>query len=278
MNFTSDYREAILNSSNEKHFNSSFKFLNNQNGLRRNKIHTFIAPTHSGKSTFFRSILTDVLNNNPESKIVIYLSEDDRNSFLVDLARSSIKDDDINNRLKIFYEMDSKLTHYKSDDLFKNLKEICDEFNPDVFIFDNITTSLAYMDISTREQGFICQRLKKFTEHYGCATIIFAHTGANVFQGGLVDVNNVRGSKHISNISHFMYAIQQISYFSRSMQADRKTTVLIVKKHRGASVDYNIFSFNYDSKTSCYSQDMAINFEDFKAIFDKRNKLWTSLK
>jgi KaiC/GvpD/RAD55 family RecA-like ATPase len=266
-------RETLLDLAKEKHFDSGFHFLNAHNGLRREKVHTFIAPAGSGKSTFFRTILGDILNRNPEAKIAIYLSEDEKASFLIDLAKSSIKDSDINNRIKIFYELDQKELANDQEVFFKNLNDLCKDFRPDVFILDNLTTLPAYLDKKTEVQGNICMRLKKFTQFFNCSTIVFAHTGSNLQKGSLTDPNDIRGSKHMANLSHFFYTIQQISFFNPEANADQKVTMLMIHKHRGVDLTGHIFAFRYDSKTGMYSYDERINFEQFKRLFDKRHKL-----
>ena len=84
--YTEEEQDKYKAENEESHFKSNFGFLNSHNGLRRKKMHLFIAPTGVGKSTFIRSLVRDVIFHNPGKKVFVWLSEETTKEFKVQMS------------------------------------------------------------------------------------------------------------------------------------------------------------------------------------------------
>jgi KaiC/GvpD/RAD55 family RecA-like ATPase len=264
--------EALNEVSKEKHFNTEFRFLSAHNGLRREKLHVFAAPSSSGKSTMAKTILYDFLINNPDDKVGVFLTEESEQEFKIDLAKTGLEEAQLDRTFVTSEEDQGNVRN--ADDLMRSIHVFMDEVKPDVLILDNITTSAAYQDIPTAAQGAIVKRLKMCARHHNSALLVFAHTNAEAsnMKMRLLEPNDVRGSKHIVNHAHFFYCLQQIHCKTATGLSNTYSFVRI-HKHRGQVVEMKMFMFKFDREKLVYSSDCFINFDDLKQVFERREGL-----
>jgi energy-coupling factor transporter ATP-binding protein EcfA2 len=257
----------------EKHFTSKYFFLNSHNGLRRGKLHMFLAPSGSGKTTLTKSLLIDFLRNNPEKKVALYLTEETTEEFKLELSRAETNQEF--KRLFIFSEEDDDTPHITSPKEMLNVLEgFMSEVKPDIIIIDNLTTSAVYDDLKPAHQGLLVKRIKQGVRSHNVAGVVFAHTGGEVDNSKkmLLRPNDVRGSKHIVMESHFLYVVQKVDCTGATGMAVSYTFIKM-HKHRGQDVDFKLFSFKYNKKEMIYESDCMMDFEHLKNLFDKRDTL-----
>lgn len=243
-------------------FRSEFNFFKSHNGLRENKMHLVIAPTSAGKSTFVRSVLTDLLFRNKDKKILLWLTEETRDEFITEFA-STVPEHEVLSNLRIVSEMN---TSYDLEEIKNTIEQSIDLHEIDLLIIDNITTSKFYLDKTTREQSEVASWYKWLSTK--TATLLIAHSNGNEFNNRLLDENDIRGSKTITNIAQFLYVIQPIRIGSKLVQ------YVNIIKHRGINLRKGrFFKLHYEPELKAFDYDEVVNFEDVKEMFQLRNQL-----
>lgn len=261
--FTNEEQSEFEASIKEKHFSSKFGFVNAHNGFRRGCMHLIVAGTGGGKSTLTRSLIRDIIfNKENDCTVALWLSEETVLEYKALFSMNATSHEKLLNTF----------THSEQDD-----KE-CSELkffewmhfhSPDILIMDNITTSQFYMDKRPEAQAKFAIKLKESLKINKTAGIIIAHADSQQThqKGGLLDVNNIRGSKTICNLTEFAYVIQTFT-----TAASRLTTIRVAKS-RSQEVVHDLYFLNYDKITKSYLGDSPVEFKKFKEVFDARNKL-----
>lgn len=262
--FSLDQQEEYLKLNEKIEFKSKLGFLNSHNGLRRNKTHLFLAPTGVGKSTFVRTLVRDVIFNNKDSKVFIWLTEETVEEFKSQLSYG-LPSHEILNNIEIASEQESEL---EESTLKLWLEDYISMTEPDVVICDNITTSKLYAEKRVSEQSKIAHWFKRLA-NYGNALFLIAHTGAEVRenQSRLIDENDIRGSKAITTLVEFMYILQPI-WINQTLNQFLK-----IKKHRGQDLMHGLYRLNYKKDLKAFQNDVSVDFDKFKEAFSQRNKL-----
>jgi hypothetical protein len=99
--------------------------------------------------------------------------------------------------------------------------------------------------------------------------VLIAHTGAQVTENmrRMIDQNDIRGSKTITNITQFTYLLQTFYILNK------RIPTLRTQKHRGQLVEENYFQLFFNKETFIFTKDRTIDFEEFKRLFKSRNVL-----
>jgi ABC-type Mn2+/Zn2+ transport system ATPase subunit len=261
--FTEKEQEDYNASLREIHFHSKLGFLNAHNGFRKGSLHMVIGTTGGGKSTLTRTILRDLIfnkENNPQ--VCIWLSEETLDDYKKQLAFGMPSHERL---LKTEAISELEIDHVSKLTFMEWL-----EFNkPDICIFDNITTSKLYMDKRPHEQAEFATMIKTISKKLNIAMVMIAHTDAGVSdsQKGLINLNQIRGSKTICNLVEFAYVLQRFElgniYFP---------TVRIVKS-RSQELVHSLYHLKYDPRLRAFSEDRPLEFKEFKEVYGKRNRL-----
>lgn len=249
-------------------FQSHYAFLTNHNSYRPRAIHTFMGESHGGKSTLVRSLVLDVCLNDPPTPILVWLSEETVYEFLAELYRCNIDKNKLKH-LHVYSELDYKKGFQSVNEVFIEIKRICFEHDIELIFIDNLTTSFIYMDRQVKEQSIVSKELKKLANDTDCPIALMVHTGAAVNNGmsRLIEMNDIRGSKTIVNLSNFFYIMQSFH------DENKITSTIRITKHRGQEVAHKFYKLNYSSQARLYAVDEMLTFEEFKEIFKKRNLL-----
>jgi len=247
---------------------TGIKLFANHNGLRKNKFHLLIAPTGVGKSTFVRTVLIDFIENNPEMKVLLWLTEETREDF-EDEFSFGINERVMSNLDNLSVISEQSMTIGESgDDVRKYVSEIVDHYDYDLIIMDNITTSKLYLGATPKEQEYSASWLKSLCKN-DLALLGIAHTGGGVTENGskLLDENDIRGNKTLPNLVEFLYILQPFFVGNRLYQ------FLITKKHRGQKIHSKYIGIKYDKETSTFKESAYVDFEELKRAFKQRNQL-----
>ena len=269
-----EYLDILKGQMETRHVSSAFGFLNAHNGLRKGKLHVMMGSSHSGKSTLLRTLVFDALNNNPDKKLMVFLSEETTDDFIREIAVSKYRDKKGLDRLIVHSSFDRK-----KPTTLKEMVFLIKEVNPDIFFFDNITTAAFYEEASVKNQGQMVYILKDLAKELNIPFYIVVHTGATVTDNmrRLVEMNDIRGSKQIVNMAEFFYIAQTFHTESYDGLLRKKIPqirpMIFIKKHRGQDCESRIFYLNYDKEKRIYSSDREMEFSEVKHYFKERNYL-----
>jgi ABC-type iron transport system FetAB ATPase subunit len=246
------------------HFASSLGFLNSHNGFRRGSLHMVIGTAGGGKSTLVRTLIRDFLfqKANMKFNMGLCLSEETVLEYRRQVSYGLPSHEILLNTIAI---SELEQTGWNK----KRFSDWVRTYSPDLLIFDNITTSQFYMDMQAKEQAKFAIELKALTKEVNCATVIIAHTDADITDGieRLIHLNDIRGSKSIVNLVEFGYILQRFEVGSTFFPTVRTV------KHRSQDLIHSLYSLQYDKRTRSFTGDTAINFEKFKELFNERNRL-----
>ncbi len=272
--YTVEYLKLLKEQKQTRDLRTAFALLSAHNGLRKGKLHLFLAPTSGGKSTLGRSLLFDALDNNPDLNVLIYLSEESEDNFLKELADSEYGNQSGLDRLIIYSEIDQG----ESLDSGKLLM-LLEENETDLFILDNITTAHFYQDLTTQAQGKVVNKIKNICVKKNIPVIVMAHTRAEVTDNmtRTIESNDIRGSKTIVNYSEFLYVLQSFSIEQYDnllkKRANKIYSTISIKKSRGEQLSHRLFFLKYDDRKRIYFSDREMEFQEFKNLFKERNHL-----
>jgi KaiC/GvpD/RAD55 family RecA-like ATPase len=250
-------------------FKSSFSFLNCHRSYRPGAMHLLIGVSGGGKSTATRSLMLDVIEENPDKKVLIWLSEESKEDYFTEFAQDEIIDFKVFENMTIISEIDiiKKYGDIKPSDLFKNLEVQIPNY--DIVFLDNITTSNFYAHGNPREQTQVVLKLKGFCSANKKPLVIMAHTAGGVTENNtkILDPNDIRGNKTIVNVSEFLYILQMFQI------GESRCSTIRIQKHRSQNVDNRFYRFVYSSMRRRYTHDVRIQFSEFKKLFKMRDQL-----
>ena len=166
LKFLNDERNTI-------DFKSMFTFLSVHNGWRNGEIHTIMGVAHGGKTTFLRSLLLDVLANNLNKKIGIWLSEEKTSDLKVELSK--IKKMPISYYDRIFCR--SNLEN-NGEDTLNHIRIFLEATKPDILFMDNISTWPLYEGLKPGHQAKIIFQIKELADKLNIPIVIIVHTGS----------------------------------------------------------------------------------------------------
>jgi hypothetical protein len=254
----------------------AFNFTRAHNGLKRTMGHMLMGPTGKGKSTVTRSIIIQAAR---QHRVLIYSTEE------------SFEDTNYNYGQMGFTDIHAKnLFFMHEDDCVDPIAEIYKsaiENSVDFIFFDNVTTSRFYDPVQPLEKSDFFRGLKKIGKDLNTVMFYVAHTDANTRSGQqkLIDNNDVRGYKLISNMCEYTYSVEmyevtldRIVYEGKgftkpkNIKVDEKIAFLRILKTR-YGVENTIFKLSYDSKSRSYLSDTAVPFDDFNTAFKSQNRL-----
>lgn len=265
IDITKQELDVLVEESSELFFDSPYGFLRSHGGFRPGKLHTILGTSGGGKSTLVRSILLSTINAYKNKNFLLWLSEETENDFLTEMHRAKFSEN-LYKPLHLFSEIDNmdyrgKLLFYVREYIIKNKIELV--------IFDNITTSSMYADVTIKQQTEFAKALKQLALQTNAALVIIAHTGAGITENSsrLIDMNDIRGAKTIVNLSEFFYVLQSFQIENHIFPT------ITIRKHRGQEAKSKMFRLKYDPVYRLYTSDAELSFKDFKDAFKRKNTL-----
>ena len=275
----SDIKES-LEKRKKIFFHTELDFLREHNGFRPGYTHAFIAPISVGKSTMIRSVILDIIKCNPTKKILLYLTEESKEDFLVEIAQTASKFGPeqfekfmnlFNERIVIWSESSCELPEgevsgtYPEDKIF----HVINSHQCDIIVMDNITTSEHYISATPASQARIVSRMKKFIKHEQIPLVIVAHTkkGTNL-KNGLYGVDDIRGSGALSLLVEYSYPLFSV------ITPDQIFSILRVEKNRTHNkTTSSFYAMKYHSRMRYYTKSENISVEMFNTHFKNRIKI-----
>lgn len=262
-----DERIRELNKISDTVFNKSkFQMFNAHKGLRPGLLHLLIGMPGGGKSTFRNSVVFDFTEKNPGKKVFIWLSEEKK----IDFEKVVARDPELKNAMRnvyIYSEIEHRF-HGSREAMINNLSEMVIKSDCDLFLFDNITTSRMYGGGPDAQSEF-CMDIKELFDGSKSVCLLFAHTSTHVSQGykSLIDINDIHGSRAVVKLAEYQYILQSFHH------EDTIHTTARIVKHRDQNVKNKMYYFHFDEKKRVYDFDGSMEFEYFKKLYEKQNKL-----
>jgi len=260
---TDDEFLASTKSLNDVTFKSNLKVFMDHDGFRGGEIHTFVGAKGSGKSTWCKTILTELINQ--DKNVFLYVSEEEISKYTNPINRyfrlktkTAGEVEMYLNRIFNVSEMDD-FDMCNEETFFKNLEEMIVECQIDILIFDNFTTSfLSELFISNQSNAL--RRFKQVAIRYNIPIVMFFHTSKNYNQKTL-NGDNVRGSGTAINIGSYNYVMHQ-----NVINNKIKNFIYTEKARYHNKANKSVYEIVYDSDSGLFSRCFDFDMASLKEI------------
>jgi len=262
-------RDAVKKNLYGGKFKSSLKVFKDHNGFIDGELHTFIGTKGSGKSTWSKTIIADLLYQ--EKNVFLCISEERKDKYLSVLNEGMIKvvktDDkleEIMDKLFVYSEMDSPSTN--ENELLVFLEDVIREANIDILIFDNFTTSfMSELPINT--QSKVLRSFKFLADKCNIPVILFFHT-SKLHDSKKLDGDNVRGSGTAINIGSYNYLITQFK------DGSLLRNFIYTEKARYHSLsNKKMYEMVYNDTAGMFTNCSEYYIEDYKELINGGKKI-----
>jgi len=249
-------------------FKSDLKVFSDHNGFRRGELHTIIGTKGSGKSTWSKTILSELAYQ--EKGVLLYISEERKNKYLSSLnnffAFSKLSEETIKRHLEnivVLGELDSKIS--KEELLFSEMRELIIKADLDILIFDNFTTSFL-SELPINDQSRILRRFKFLADDLNIPVVLFFHTG-KLKDTSRLDGDNVRGSATAINIGSYNYIIAQ-----HKDGLDLRNFIFTEKARYHSKANKNMYEITYQPKAGIFTKCVDFYIESFQYLVSGKEK------
>lgn len=236
----------LLNKDNQTQvFPSVYNFLNVHRGLRPGRFHVLVGSTGIGKSSITKQIVYDCAK---AKRVSWWLSEENYESCMLN-CKDSWKEELNHKRIQVWCEADNKSGR---DGMMDALRQAI--IMSDVLIFDNLSTSALYEELSPNDKSEFVRKLKDFCYEKRTTCLVISHTSKNAQTGyKLMTDADVRGVHTLCNIAEYLYLVQRI------MIEGKIKTLLQVYKHRYHAIEDRIFQLYFDVHRKIYNADSPVD-------------------
>lgn len=258
----------VQDENNKTEFKSQLQIFQDHNGFRRGEVHTFVGTKGSGKSTWSKTLLSELAWQ--EKGVLLYISEENVNKYVLALNRmfrlnnkTTLNAKKYLENIVVLSEMEASIT--EGDTFFNHVEELIDVCELDVFVFDNFTTAFL-SELNINEQSKMLRRFKEIADKYNIPVILFFHTSKNVDPKKL-DGDSVRGSATAINIGSYNYVIYQhkdTSHIRNFIHTEK------ARYHNKANKKVYEVMYNYD--LGIFAKCKQISMQDYREIV--RDKKW----
>ena len=262
---TEEHFNSVQDQMNKQFFKSRLRFLNSHQGLRPGELHTLIAPKGGGKSSFVRTILSELLMS--EVRTYTFLSEEDRDFYVSPLFscfNEIIKDEAKTNfylsNLIIDSQLDFKASELNLEYFLNRIEKMMSICDCKVFILDNLTTSFLASQFNAAEK--FASELKRLAVKYKVAVLVVLHTqkGTDVYRD-VIDAEHVRGNATIVNLGSYNYVL---TAFFRCTPT--RVFVNIDKARYHSEANKTVWELSYDKSVGLFTKDMASGYHVIQGI------------
>ncbi len=256
----------------QSEFRSGLRVFRDHNGFRKGELHTFIGTKGSGKSTWSKTINSEIVYNN--KSVLLYISEENRAKYVYSInasmrlmKKSEEQIKDYLENIIVVSELDEKMT--TPQEFFDHVRYLIKTLELDIFILDNFTTSFL-SELPINIQSKVLRDLKKLADELDIPILVFFHTG-KLKKGSELDGDNVRGSGTGVNIGSYNYLIVQIG------SGDGLRNFVFTEKARYHSkANKQMYEMKYDHRVGMFVGCEKFSMEAFQELKNpkKKSKSW----
>lgn len=258
---SSEFKEAS-DSLYKKNFHSDLKIFSDHNGFIEGELHTFIGTKGSGKSTWSKTIMSELVYSGKSA--LLYISEERKNKYVQAINKTfrlmNKDEDQVKKYLEniiVISEMDEKVTTVTQ--FFNLVKELVTSLDLDIFIFDNFTTSFL-SELNIQKQSEVLRKIKELADTLKIPILMFFHT-AKLSDPKRLDGDNVRGSATAINIGSYNYLITQFMDGSTL-----RNFVLTEKARYHSKANKKMYEVFYDSRAGLFTKCEDYYLEDYNQM------------
>jgi ABC-type oligopeptide transport system ATPase subunit len=258
-----EFRESSDSMYKQK-FKSGLKLFQDHNGFIDGELHTFIGTKGSGKSTWSKTILTDLAYQ--EKGVLLYISEERKNKYLNTLNKAfrisratPAETKKYLDNIIVVGELDDEITDVEV--FFATIEKLVDTCELDIVIFDNFTTSFL-SELPINQQSAVLRRIKQLADKLNIPILMFFHTG-KLADPKRLDGDNIRGSATAINIGSYNYLISQ----HKTALATRNF-VYTEKARYHARANKKMYEIIYEHDVGIFTSCKDIELHEYKSIID----------
>jgi len=249
-------------------FKTSLKVFQDHNGFINGELHTFIGTKGSGKSTWSKTIISDLVYD--DKKLFLYISEERKNKYLKSLNDNFfliLKDEEkVQKALSNIVCISELEVDFKSaNECLQFLKNICREGEIDILIFDNFTTSFM-SEQSVKMQSETLRKFNFLADSLNIPVILFFHT-SKLFDSKRLDGDNVRGSATAVNIGSYNYIIAQ-----HKDGSNLRNFIFTEKARYHSTANKRMYELTFDPRVNVFTKCEDYYLEDYHSLIGGKKK------
>jgi hypothetical protein len=263
-----EYKEAS-DSLYKKNFHSDLKLFADHNGFIEGELHTFIGTKGSGKSTWSKTILSELVYGGKSP--LLYISEERKNKYVQAINKTfrimNKSEEQVKEYLEniiVISEMDEKVTN--TEQFFSLVTELVTTLELDIFIFDNFTTSFM-SELNIQKQSEVLRRIKELADTLRIPILMFFHT-AKLSDPRRLDGDNVRGSATAINIGSYNYLITQ-----HMDGSELRNFVLTEKARYHSKANKSMYEVFYDHRVGLFTRCEDYYLADYNQLISGGKKM-----
>lgn len=261
-----DEFKKVQDDFNKQDFKSGLKVFIDHKGFRRGEVHTLVGTKGSGKSTWSKTILSELAAS--ERGVLLYISEENREKYVMDINRcfrlnskTSLSAKRYLDNIIVKSELD--LTPDNPDVFFNTMEQIIRMGELDCFVFDNFTT--AYLsELPIQQQSKLLRKFKELANNCNIPVILFFHTTKKTNTRDL-DGDSVRGSATAINIGSYNYVIYQ-----HKTANGIRNFIYTEKARYHNKANKQLYEAMYNVDVGMFTSCRGILMEEYKNIISER--------
>ena len=262
---TEQDKREIDSSIHKQKFVSMLDCFKVHNGIRPSEFSVIVGKSGQGKSSLCKTIISEVAVNGYNS--LVFLSEEKtsvyKQSMHKGLTMASKDASAFLKRINITSMLDWKPEQKTEKKFFYYLEKYINEFESELVVFDNFTTSfMGSLPIS--KQGEIIDKFRLLASAYDIAIISAFHTqkGSDQYKR-VLDGEDVRGNATATNAGSYNYILS--TYF----RLEKPKAILTIDKaryHPRANKTY--WELEYNVETGMYYRAREVNYDYVAGLLD----------
>lgn len=234
------------------YFPSNLNHLRDHNGFRPGELHALVGIKGGGKSTIFRSWISECLFH--QKRVYVRLSEEKSQDYTDEIIESlgRVMDVDGLESIKIDSELELNFDQANGQ-YFEDLRLQLRNFRADILFMDNFTTS-ELSDSNVMQQGKNAKFLRNIAQKLMIPVIVATHTVKGFKSSAIATGDEARGSMTLINTSAYVYTINVL--FNHP---DKPTILFIDKARHHSDSNKSLYKMKYEKKVGLFVQDEKIS-------------------
>lgn len=247
-------------------FKSGLQVFIDHRGFRRGEVHTLVGTKGSGKSTWSKTILSELAAS--ERGVLLYISEENREKYVLDLNRCFRLNNNTSINAKryldnIIVKSELDFTPDEPEIFFETIEKIIELGNIECFVFDNFTT--AYLsELPIQQQSKLLRRFKELANKCNIPVVLFFHTSKKTNTKDL-DGDSVRGSATAINVGSYNYVIYQ-----HKTAMGIRNFIYTEKARYHNKANKQLYEAMYNVNVGMFTSCRPLTMEEYKDIISEK--------